>query len=151
MKATINTIVVGTDGSPQGEQAVRTAGEVAAAMGADPVHIVTACHRVSRLERQDVLSQVPQEFWESIDFDEDAERVLDEAARILAEYGIGAETHVIEERPTEALIDVAEWEDADLIVVGTRGLGTARRALHGSVSNKLLHHAPCAVLVAGKH
>jgi len=151
MEPTISTIVVGTDGSPQGDDAVRAAGEVAAAIGAGPVHVVTACHAISKPEWTEAMSQVPSEFRGSIHLHEDTERVLEEASQILAEYGVAAETHLIEERPTEALVDVAEREDADLIVVGSRGLSAPRRALLGSVSSKLVHHAPCAVLVAGEH
>ena len=50
--------------------------------------------------------------------------------------------------PATAILDVAEKESADLIVMGTRGLGTAERWLIGSVSDKVLHHAHCSVLVA---
>jgi nucleotide-binding universal stress UspA family protein len=50
--------------------------------------------------------------------------------------------------PATAILDVAEKESADLIVMGTRGLGTAERWLIGSVSDKVLHHARCSVLVA---
>jgi nucleotide-binding universal stress UspA family protein len=41
----------------------------------------------------------------------------------------------------------ASDEGADLIVVGTRGLNVAQRALLGSVSTKIVHHAACDVLV----
>ena len=50
--------------------------------------------------------------------------------------------------PATAILDVADKEGVDLIVMGTRGLGTAERWLIGSVSDKVLHHAHCSVLVA---
>lgn len=50
--------------------------------------------------------------------------------------------------PASAILDMAEKDGADLIVLGTRGLGTAERWLIGSVSDKVLHHAHCSVLVA---
>lgn len=47
----------------------------------------------------------------------------------------------------EEILDVAEAEDADLIVMGRRGLGHVRETLLGSVSQKVLHHAPCTVVL----
>lgn len=51
-------------------------------------------------------------------------------------------------RPGEAIVDVAKEEHAMLIVMGTRGMGTIRRTLIGSVSDYVVHHAHCPVLVA---
>jgi nucleotide-binding universal stress UspA family protein len=47
----------------------------------------------------------------------------------------------------EVLINVAEREDADLIVVGNRGMTGPTRFLLGSVPNKVSHNAPCDVLI----
>ncbi len=149
METIYRTIVVGTDGSGHGEQAVRAAGEIAAATGAQPVNVVTACHAISKADWQETLNQLPEELWECIDLHSDTQQVLDDAEQILADYGVASEKHMIEERPTDALIDIAEREHADLIVVGSRGRSLSKRAFLGSVSTKLVHHAPCAVLVAG--
>lgn len=48
----------------------------------------------------------------------------------------------------DEILDVAEAEEAFMIVMGRRGLGRVREALLGSVSQKVLHHAPCAVVIA---
>ena len=45
------------------------------------------------------------------------------------------------------IIEVALEHDADLIVVGARGLTGLQRFLLGSVSSKLSHHAPCSVMI----
>lgn len=74
-------------------------------------------------------------------------RGLEEAATRLAERGIAAELEVASGDAATAILDVAERSAADLIVMGTRGLGGAERWLIGSVSTKVLHHAPCSVLV----
>jgi nucleotide-binding universal stress UspA family protein len=49
--------------------------------------------------------------------------------------------------PADAIIDAAEEEGADLIVVGNRGMQGAKRFLLGSVPNRVAHHAPCSVLI----
>jgi nucleotide-binding universal stress UspA family protein len=45
------------------------------------------------------------------------------------------------------VVDVAEEEKAELIILGTRGLSLAKRIVMGSVSSSVLHHAPCSVFV----
>ena len=47
----------------------------------------------------------------------------------------------------DAILDVAEEQRADLIVVGNKGMTGAKRFLLGSVPNKVSHHAPCSVLI----
>ena len=49
--------------------------------------------------------------------------------------------------PGEVIVRVAEDENADIIVIGTRGLGVVRRTLLGSVSDYVLHHAHVPVIV----
>ncbi len=146
---TYETIVVGTDGSPHGDEAVRVAGELASALGGR-VHVVTGAHPISRAEWQQALNELPSEFWAAVDLHEDSWQVLHEAARVLeTDFGVEHEEHMVEERPADAIIGVAEREHADLIVVGSRGRGLGGRAFLGSVSTRVVHHAPCAVLVAG--
>ena len=50
-------------------------------------------------------------------------------------------------RPGEAIVALAKEHRASLIVTGTRGLGSVRRTILGSVSDFVLHHAHCPVLV----
>jgi nucleotide-binding universal stress UspA family protein len=72
----------------------------------------------------------------------------EDARALLGQKGIDA--HVVEayaDDAAEGIIDEAERQQADLIVLGTRGRGTAARWLLGSVSTKVLQHAPCDVLV----
>ena len=73
---------------------------------------------------------------------------LEEAAAALREHGISASLVRKAGDPAAAILDVAESEGSDIVVMGTRGLSTAERWLLGSVSTKILHHARCSVLVA---
>ncbi len=52
-----------------------------------------------------------------------------------------------EGHPADVLIDVAEEEDVDVVVMGNRGMTEAKRFLIGSVPNNVSHHAPCHVLI----
>jgi len=74
--------------------------------------------------------------------------VLDDRAQWLRRCGLSVETSVERGRAEELLIERAAETFADLIVVGSRGLGPVARAILGSVSAHLVDHAGCPVLVA---
>jgi nucleotide-binding universal stress UspA family protein len=78
---------------------------------------------------------------------EAAREGLDKARARLADKSVSVRTVEAHGDPADAVVRVAEDEGADLIVVGTRGLNLAQRALLGSVSTKIVHHAHCDVLV----
>jgi nucleotide-binding universal stress UspA family protein len=76
-----------------------------------------------------------------------AQSVADAAGAAVAELApeVDYETVVLEGQPAEALLGASE--DADLVVVGSRGLGGFKRLMLGSVSDQVVHHAACPVLV----
>jgi nucleotide-binding universal stress UspA family protein len=80
---------------------------------------------------------------------EDAQKVLDEQVQRLEEAGGSVkEAHLrLGERRDQAIVHLAEELGAGLIVMGSRGLGGVRRALMGSVSASVVHHAHCPVMV----
>ena len=71
------------------------------------------------------------------------ERALEEARDAAA--GLEVETIVREGAPSGVLLE--EAQDAELLVVGSRGLGGFRELLLGSVSQQCAHHAPCPVVI----
>jgi nucleotide-binding universal stress UspA family protein len=79
---------------------------------------------------------------------ESLERRLAEAAERLAQPGHPVETRLLHGRPASEIVDEASDLRADLIVLGSRGLGPLRSMLLGSVSAEVVDHAPCPVLVA---
>jgi nucleotide-binding universal stress UspA family protein len=138
----LRSIVIGTDGSPSAEAAVRRGAEVARGSKAR-VHVVTAYPDVPSY-RETIRSSAKAE---PIDLREVAESVLGRAARELETEGIEVETHAREGDPAHVLIQVAEEQGAELIIVGARGLTGLERFLLGSVSSKLSQHAPTSVMV----
>jgi nucleotide-binding universal stress UspA family protein len=50
-------------------------------------------------------------------------------------------------RPGELIVDLAEKEHCTMIIIGSRGLGMLRRTIMGSVSDYVLHHAHCPVVI----
>lgn len=142
-----STIVVGTDGSPDASEALRAAAELSRLTPGCEVHVVTAQHALSPAEVKRVTNEVPEDLRSLIHAHYGAEENLADARLIFSKAGVEAEYHGIDADPTDALLASAEKFSADLIVVGSRGQGLARRVLHGSVSTKIVHHAHCAVLV----
>ena len=59
-------------------------------------------------------------------------------------------THILTGSPEQTIVEEAENWNADLIVVGSHGYGFWERAFLGSVSNAIVNHAPCSVLVVRK-
>ena len=136
------SIVVATDGSEPAERAVQEAIAIAAREGAR-LHVVTA-YPDPHMFRERITSgatEVP------VRLREVAESVLARAAREAENQGVEVETHAREGEPAEAIIGLANEQQADLIVVGNRGLTGIRRFLLGSVSSKVSAHAPCSVMI----
>jgi nucleotide-binding universal stress UspA family protein len=131
-----SSIVVGTDGSATAREAVRQATRLAAAMDA----------RIELVSAYEPVPEAPPEGW-SVSPRPDVEDALRTAAEEITAAGVDVATYARQGDPAAALLDVAEERRADLIVVGNKGMTGADRFLLGSVPTKVVHHAPCSVLV----
>lgn len=81
-------------------------------------------------------------------YEREARRVLDGSVDEIEEFGgIVVEPRLLQGPPIDAILDLAEEIQPDLVVVGSRGLGTVGRLLIGSVSEGIVHHARFPVLV----
>lgn len=139
-------LVVGTDGSDTAKKAVREAGELAAATGAE-VHVVTAYRPIGAARARQDRAQAPSDIQHQITEHEEVDEDLERAAEALGAQGVRVHTHAVEGDPAEVIIDLAEQQRADVIVVGNKGMTGGRRFLLGSVPDKIAHHAPCTVLI----
>ena len=140
------SIVVGTDGSDTAKEAVRQAKDLAKTLDAE-LHLVSAYEPVSDQRLREERLEVPDDLQWMVNPREDVSATLAEAAKALEEEGVRVETHAREGDPADAILDVAEEQGADLIVVGNKGMTGAKRFLLGSVPNKVSHHAPCSVMI----
>jgi nucleotide-binding universal stress UspA family protein len=84
-------------------------------------------------------------------FEETAERTVADVLKEVDTTGLpqGIESHVVAGAPARSLLDAAK--DADLVVVGSRGLGGFTGLLLGSVSQQVAHHATCPVVIIPSH
>lgn len=88
---------------------------------------------------------------EPAQIEREARKLLDEQVeRVRAHGGTVTEAHLRLGEADEEIVALAEEMDAGLIVMGSRGLGGLRRALMGSVSDSVVRHAHCPVLVVRK-
>jgi nucleotide-binding universal stress UspA family protein len=138
----MQTVVVGTDGSPNAERAVRRGAEIAKGTGA-VLHLVSAYPDVATYS-EGISSSAKRD---PINLREVAESVLARAEREVRSQGVEVVTDAREGEPAHVILDVAQEQNADLIVVGARGLTGFQRFLLGSVSGKLSHHATCSVMI----
>lgn len=139
-------IVVGTDGSERALDAVRTAGDLARICGLAELHVVTASPRFSATEVARIRAELPEEFHDLVRPELDAEERFREAQTIIGSP-ITVVPHQTDGNAADSILKIAERVDADLIVVGARGMGVLGRFLRGSVSTAVAHHSPCDVLI----
>jgi nucleotide-binding universal stress UspA family protein len=133
-------VVVGVDGSGYSDVAVRWAAREAV-LRQTPLTLVQAI-------------VMPKPGWPMSElrelYETDAEAILDDAVQNVDDYLQSDGPSEVRRQlffspPAPALIDMSK--DADLVVVGARGLGAVRRVLLGSISTALIHHAHCPVAV----
>lgn len=137
------SIVVGTDGSTTAEKAVSHAARLAAMSGAH-LHVAMVTPRIPLLVAPDMV--VASAEWSEATTQSTA-LALANAAEIAEGAGAEVSTHALAGEPADALLSLCEDVDADLLVVGNRGMQGARRFLLGSVSSRCAHHADCSVLI----
>ncbi|HST54356.1 MAG TPA: universal stress protein [Solirubrobacteraceae bacterium] len=141
-----SSIVVGTDGSDTASQAVRQAVDLAKSVGAK-LELVSAYEPVPAQRLREERRDTPEDLQWAINPREDVETTLEAAAEVARADGVQVNTYARQGDPADAILDVAEEREADLIIVGNKGMTGAKRFLLGSVPNKVSHHAPCSVLI----
>lgn len=141
-------ILLATDGSEEATLAARTAADIADKTTSE-LHMVYA-------EPVPVYGEFPSgrfEISEAVEKEvrDRAQRFLDDQVKqIEADGGTVAQAHLRMGRSDEEIVTLGQEIGAGLIVVGSRGLGGMRRALMGSVSDSVVRHAHCPVLVVRK-
>ena len=118
---------------PQSEVKVITAVEIPAPVGMEPW-------------------AVSPDYFENLEISvrQAAQAVLDSTLlklKTISDKTVNISTGIIQGSPAQVIVDEAESWGADLIVMGSRGLGIWNRLLLGSVSNAVVHHSKCSVEV----
>jgi nucleotide-binding universal stress UspA family protein len=139
----LSTVAVGTDGSETAGAALSFAIDLAARYDASLV--VASCYRpASEARVKHEQRDAPQEIKWSINPTEDVDATLRAAEEAAQAHGLETVSEARMGDPADVLCDIAEEHEADVLVVGNKGMG--RRVL-GSVPNTVSHRAPCSVLI----
>ncbi|MFI5042899.1 MAG: universal stress protein [Acidimicrobiales bacterium] len=129
----MRTIVVGVDGSEDSRLAVAWTADLAGPLGAR----VVAVHAVGLLEHERG--------------DPEAHHLLPKLTEWIADLGVlpasSVDPRLIQGDPVEALLRVARDEPADLVVVGSRGIGARTGTMLGSTSLELAERCPCPLVI----
>jgi nucleotide-binding universal stress UspA family protein len=135
-------VVIATDGSDAAAGAVASGSRLAQALGARAVlvYVRPGLGPLGEPYYQEKLSEQMAH----------ARSALDDAKSIAAGAGVDVEEEILEGEAAGAIVEVARARDADMIVIGSRGLGAVTGALLGSVSSAVIHRADRPVLVVPK-
>jgi len=142
-EGTMKRILIATDGSPASLQAVELGLELAEEHGSQVtfVHVAPAADVLPVAFAMSGPVSVPHEL------DEHDQKALDDALALAEERNVPALTRLLTGNAARQIVAYADEIDADLIIIGSRGLGAVEGALLGSVSRKVLRDARRPVLV----
>jgi nucleotide-binding universal stress UspA family protein len=147
-------ILLATDGSKEAELAAKTASDLAQkthselhvvhVFGIAPVGppVYPEATDLQSVEREAEAEERPR-----ISEQRAREMLEEEVGKVRSAGGTVAQGHLIAGRVAPEVVALAEQIGAGLIVLGSRGRGGIRRALMGSVSDSVVRHAHCPVLV----
>ena len=134
-------ILLAVDGSEQALHAAKVAGDLVRSVKASELRIVIAYEPVpAYLGEPNLQNAINARMNESQD-------VLHEAENLVGKIPTEIHSELIEGQIADAIINVAEARNCDLIIMGSRGLGRLAGALLGSNSQKVVSEAPCPVLI----
>lgn len=131
-------ILIAVDGSENSVRATEQACELAKLVGATKVELLSVI-------AVDIYSDM---VYDPIEAHGEAQKeIIKDAAQVLTDAGVDHEIVLMHGRPADEIIRYAAESGADLLVIGSRGLGALREVALGSVSHKVLTHVKCPALV----
>ena len=141
----IKTILIPVDGSPQGDEAVRSV----QAFSPPNRILLLHCFSIPQLAYPGTGMSVGREFSEAAEKElrKEGSRILKRAASLLPAVCGEASQHLEIGDTASVILSMAQKESADLILIGSRGLGVLKEHVLGSVSHRVATHAPCPTLI----
>jgi len=138
----IKNIILATDGSDNALRAAHTAIDLAKGLS---LPSITISHIVTRPPDQSRM--VKAQFDVHALLEDDAKKAIAQTINALNQAEIPFNLKVAIGDPAAEVIELAKKEQADLLILGTRGLGALKGVLMGSVSQKIVQGAPCPVMI----
>jgi nucleotide-binding universal stress UspA family protein len=143
-------ILLASDGSEEANLAASTAADLSRSTGSElhAVSVQPVPYAYELTGWEGLAPDLPAWSAQSASAEEKARGTIEEQVlRIREAGGEVAGTHTRAGHPDTEIVGLAGKLGAGLVVLGSRGLGPLKRALMGSVSDSVVHHAPCSVLI----
>ncbi|MDA0738863.1 MAG: universal stress protein [Nitrospirae bacterium] len=138
-------VLLAVDGSAHSQHAAEAVGQLSSVKSLTVVHVVNlprlAYPALGRDISQDLAMTIEQAMRE------EGEQILKQAMSHVSYHNAPVSKRLEIGSPADCILAVAEEEDADLILIGARGMGQVQELIFGSVSHRVLTHAPCSVCV----
>lgn len=143
-------ILIATDGTDLSDEALKGISKLSFS-GEDSIKIISVIDMALPFSIDIYGGFIPPTVEIEKNAKENADKILNESVEavknLLDEKKIDITTDVLFGSPESRIVETAEEMNADLIIVGSHGYGSWERLLLGSVSDSVVHHAPCSVLV----
>lgn len=143
-------VLLATDGSKRGSSATEMLRSIALGDG-DELKIVSVVDMAVPLAIDIYGGYLPDSSELEKAARENATKILDDTTSLVKSFFEGRKVAINSEvlygSPESRIVETAEKEGSDLIIIGSHGYNRWERLLLGSVSDSVIHHAPCSVLV----
>jgi nucleotide-binding universal stress UspA family protein len=136
------SILVPIDGSDNSYRALDSALLLSEKLGTN-ITVVNVLEQVpiTHIESEKLLSELLEAYRK------ENQEILSKCSKIATEKGLSIKTILLQGNPASIILDYRKKEKFDLLIMGSRGLGKFKQLILGSVSSKIVHHSPCAVLL----
>ncbi|MHA2380022.1 MAG: universal stress protein [Candidatus Thorarchaeota archaeon] len=138
----IKSLLVAVDGSEFSDKAVRYACAMGPSLGAEVVLLHVVPMLVSATPYHDTVSDQPFLALQKV-----GEDILAKAKKIAVALKCEVTELISHGDPANKIVDIAAERDADLIIMGSRGVSGIKRLFVGSISDKVMNQAPCPVMI----
>jgi len=133
---------VPVDGSDNSYRALDAALFLSEKLGSD----ITVLHVMEQIpiihiESQKLLSELLE------NYKKENQDILSKCLEIARKKGVTINTILLQGNPASIILDFSKKEKYDIVIMGSRGMGKFKELILGSVSSKIVHHSPCAVLL----
>ena len=135
-------ILVPVDGSDNSYKALEASLVLSEKLGSN-ISVVNVMEQVpiTHIESEKLLNELLEAY------KKENQEILSKCSDIARQKGITIKTVLLQGNPAPAILDYSKKENFDLVIMGSRGMGKFKELILGSVSSKIVHHSPCAIMI----
>ena len=135
-------ILVPVDGSDNSYRALEAALVLSEKLGSN-ISVVNVMEQVpiTHIESEKLLSELLEAY------KKENQEILSKCSEIARQKWITIKSVLLQGNPAPVILDFIRKENFDLVIMGSRGMGKFKELILGSVSSKIMHHSPCAIMI----